>query len=174
MEVIYFVYINAKKQLSAYEIASPSYTEKYVQGISLSDSGYRTFRKDRFIKTFDNFDDAKSYADVISVGFDCTPLFPNEQRRDSSRKYDAPVFDGALEVCFTGFKKGDKERLVESASKANMIVRGDVTVNLHILCYGYNAGPKKMELARMKGSIVLDEQQFITLIETGEIPDSHN
>lgn len=174
MEIIHFVYISADKKVSAYEVSDPSYTERYVQGFSSSASGYRTFRKDRFIKSFDSFDEAKKYAELIAPTLDASLYILPEKRHDSVRKYDAPIFDGDLEVCFTGFKKADKERLIERAKLAAMVVRSEVTVNLHLLCYGYNAGPKKMELARMKGTIVLNEDEFLSLIETGEIPDIYS
>jgi len=174
MDIIYFVYISSDKKVAAYQVNNPSYSDLYVQGFSPSASGYRTFRKNRFIKSFDRLDEAKKYAELIAPTFDPSPYVLPEKRHDSLRKYDAPIFDGEFEVCFTGFKKADKERLIERAKLASMIVRSEVTVNLHILCYGYNAGPKKMELARMKGTIVLDEPQFISLIETGEIPDIYN
>ncbi|MGQ5978778.1 hypothetical protein ACUNHK_05370 [Serratia sp. IR-2025] len=174
MEKIYFVYISADKNVAAYEVINPSYTERYVQGFSPSASGYRTFRKDRFIKSFDCFDEAVKHAELIAPTIDASIYILSEKRHDSLRKYDAPIFDGDLEICFTGFKKADKERLIERAKLASMIIRSEVTVNLHLLCYGYNAGPKKMELARMKGTIVLNEDEFLSLIETGEIPDVYS
>ncbi|WP_367671488.1 hypothetical protein [Serratia symbiotica] len=174
METIYFVYISADKKVAAYAVNNPSHSERYVQGFSPSESGYRTFRKDRFIKSFERFDDAKKHADLIAPTIDASQYIFPEKRHDSLRKYDAPVFDCEFEICFTGFKKADKDRLIERAKLAGMIVRSEVTVNLHLLCYGYNAGPKKMELARMKGTIVLNEDEFLSLIETGEIPDVYS
>lgn len=76
-----------------------------------------------------------------------------------------------FEVCFTGFKKDDKERLISLATDNKMSVRTSVTQNLQVLCCGYNAGPKKVDAARMKGVVILDESQFQLLVETGEVPD---
>lgn len=161
MEIIYFVYIDSKLNVSAFALKNPSYTDIYFQGFSPSAHGYRTFRRDRLIESFDSFEEAQAHAEFIAPTLDTTLYSPQKTRCTT----------GAFEVCFTGFKKSDKERLMNKALEANMIVRTDVTVNLHFLCFGYNAGPKKMELARMKGTTVLDEQQFISLIETGELPD---
>lgn len=40
-----------------------------------------------------------------------------------------------------------------------------------ILCCGYNAGPTKVTAARMKGVLILDEEQFLNMVSTGEVPD---
>ncbi|WP_198597588.1 hypothetical protein [Enterovibrio norvegicus] len=56
-----------------------------------------------------------------------------------------------------------------------MTVRSEVTKHLNILCYGYNAGQKKLDKARTQGAIIINEPDFLTLLETGEIPeDSHH
>ncbi|EFK6636743.1 BRCT domain-containing protein [Escherichia coli] len=78
-----------------------------------------------------------------------------------------------FEVCFTGFKKTDKDRLKNSAISAGMIVRNDVTANLHILCCGRNAGPKKMEIAALKGTMILTESEFLDFLNLGVIPDKY-
>ncbi|MEY4767957.1 MAG: hypothetical protein RL637_596 [Pseudomonadota bacterium] len=83
-------------------------------------------------------------------------------------KRDANTID---EICFTGFKSADKQRLTKIAIAANMLVRKEVSTNLKYLCCGYNAGPKKLEIAREKNILTLSESQFINLIETGEIPE---
>ncbi|MBN1085318.1 hypothetical protein JNO12_10760 [Erwinia aphidicola] len=72
-----------------------------------------------------------------------------------------------------GSKKDDKDRLSELAKGKGMIVRKDITVNLHLLCGGYNAGPKKLEVAQKKGTMILHEAEFLSLIETGELPDDY-
>ena len=52
-----------------------------------------------------------------------------------------------------------------------IVVRSTVKNNLNFLCCGYNAGPKKIEKARAQNVIALDEEQFVRLLETGEIPE---
>ena len=76
-----------------------------------------------------------------------------------------------LDICFTGFGKAEKAKLTELAEDAGMVVRQSVTVFLNFLCYGPNAGPKKMEKARMQGVIALSASQFEDMIITGEIPE---
>ena len=78
---------------------------------------------------------------------------------------------GKIETCFTGFTKEDKERLTTIAKEKNMLVRETVTVKLDFLCGGYNAGSAKKEKAKNQGAIFLTEEQFLLMIETGELPE---
>ncbi|TXE33221.1 BRCT domain-containing protein [Serratia marcescens] len=185
MEEIYFVYVSADRRIAAYSLSNRSEHGNYMQGYSHTSGGLRTFRKERFIEFFDCIEDAAAHADKLNANlelFDFSSVDLNRNRSGEFRykRYESPGmlapldFSGAHEICFTGFKKEDKERLSKLASEAGMIVRKDVTVNLHFLCGGYNAGPKKLEAARTKGSMILREPEFIALIETGELPDSYD
>tara|TARA_R110002033_G_scaffold54_1_gene848 strand:- start:999 stop:1691 length:693 start_codon:yes stop_codon:yes gene_type:complete len=74
-----------------------------------------------------------------------------------------------LEICFTGFAKQDRAQLEELATDSGFIVRKDVTKNLHMLCTGKNAGPKKVNKAHTDGAAIFDEAAFIALVQTGEL-----
>ncbi|CAI0764044.1 BRCT domain-containing protein [Serratia ficaria] len=186
MEDIFFVYITASKKVSAYGLSAPERVGDYVQGICTNSGSYKTFRLDRFLQFFGNIETAEEYAARIRCFLleepDATeiPLLALQQNQKKYNRYESPSmfkpldFSGALEICFTGFKKEDKARLIKIASDKGMIVRGDITVNLHFLCGGYNAGPKKLEVARKKGTLILRESEFLTLIETGELPDDYD
>ncbi|HCE3233947.1 TPA: hypothetical protein NG565_001406 [Vibrio parahaemolyticus] len=76
-----------------------------------------------------------------------------------------------MDVCFTGFAKDDKSELMSKAESKEMMVRQSVTRHLDILCYGYNAGPKKLEKALEQGVMILNRHQFENLLETGEVPE---
>lgn len=76
-----------------------------------------------------------------------------------------------MDVCFTGFSKADKTELANLANEKNMMVRQSVTKHLDILCYGYNAGPKKLESALSQGVMILNRNQFVNLLATGEVPE---
>lgn len=73
------------------------------------------------------------------------------------------------QVCFTGFSATEKATLAAAAVEARLEVVASVTKNLAFLCAGENAGPAKLAKARGQGVHVLTHQQFIHLIETGEI-----
>ncbi|EFR7922777.1 hypothetical protein H1Z67_000112 [Salmonella enterica] len=176
MERLYFVYINAKSVIAAYELANVKYNGDYIQGYCPTEGAFRTFRKDRFIKFLDSFEDAIEYLNKTVPTLD---INKDEWVKTKSRHhYDSfnlkkPDFKNTFEVCFTGFKKTDKDRLKDSAISAGMIVRSDVTANLHILCCGYNAGTKKMEIATLKGTMVLTENEFLDFLNSGVIPDKY-
>ncbi|MPY25153.1 BRCT domain-containing protein [Shewanella sp. YLB-07] len=75
----------------------------------------------------------------------------------------------ALEICFTGFAKQQRKDLEELATESSFIVRKAATKNLHILCAGGNAGPKKVATAKADGAVILSPEGFIQLVRTGEI-----
>lgn len=158
METSAFIYINAKKVINAYSIYQVSESELHLQGICSRSNSLRTFRKDRVLKECSSLNEAISLLSDYPV---------SEHEFLVSKPKKANLF----EVCFTGFKKDDKERLTAIATENKMSVRSSVTQNLQVLCCGYNAGPTKVSAARMKGVIILDEKQFHSLIETGEFPD---
>lgn len=76
-----------------------------------------------------------------------------------------------LQVCFTGFGSSKKEELMQLASSSGKFKTvGSVTKNLDFLVGGDNAGPKKIEKAEEQGVQFLTEEQFIRLVQTGEVP----
>lgn len=71
---------------------------------------------------------------------------------------------------FYRFSKVDREYLETLAEIHDFKVRKTVTKNLNFLIMGDNAGPTKINSAIDVGAILLDENEFKTMIETGEIP----
>jgi NAD-dependent DNA ligase len=153
-----FIYQNAKGNVTGRVISDISETETYLQGFCHQAKGLRTFRKDRILEMLNSSEEIQSkLAHYISLN------------PDSSMPEKAHYL---LDVCFTGFKSADKNRLIALAESKDLVIRGSVTRSLNFLCCGYNAGPKKIEKARSQGVIALYEQQFVQLLETGEVPDS--
>ncbi|WP_370609457.1 hypothetical protein NMD12_05610 [Citrobacter portucalensis] len=159
MEEMHFVYINANARIGAHSISSVSHSENHIQGICQSAHSIRTFRKDRILQEFTSADEAQQA---------CVSFQPETYiHLTKVTKPRASTFD----ICFTGFKKADKERLIEVAEAHNLTVKSSVTQNLQMLCCGYNAGPSKVNAARMKGTVIIDEAGFVHFLETGEIPE---
>lgn len=153
-----FIYQDARGNITARDITDISETEYYLQGYCHIANDLRTFRKDRILELLSNGDDSElKVKHYISIS--PPPKAP-------------PQSHHLLDVCFTGFKSEDKKRLKEMAQSAGMIVRSSVTRSLTFLCCGYNAGPIKIEKARAQNVIALNEEQFIRLLETGEVPES--
>ena len=79
--------------------------------------------------------------------------------------------DNRLQICFTGFGTSKKAELVDYANGNKFKVVASVTKKLDYLVGGDNAGPKKIEKAESQGVQFLNEQQFVSLVKTGELPD---
>jgi DNA ligase (NAD+) len=74
------------------------------------------------------------------------------------------------QICFTGFAASAKQNLQEIARNAHLEVVTRVTKNLRYLCATGAAGPSKMREAKEKHVTIIDEKQFLAMIETGELP----
>lgn len=152
-----FIYRDAKGNITVRTVRDISETEDYLQGICLRSGDLRTFRKDRIIEEFpDKFSAETRLPHHIST---------NPPPKPPPRSHHL------IDICFTGFKNNDKEKLTNLAQGAGMIVRDFVTKSLNFLFGGYNAGPAKIEKARKQGVVFLNESQFIQLLETGEMPE---
>lgn len=75
------------------------------------------------------------------------------------------------QICFTGFSVSRRKELEGMAETAHLDVVTRVTKNLRYLCAGPNAGPSKMREAKDKAVVIMSEQQFLNLLDTGELPD---
>ncbi|ADU70699.1 BRCT domain-containing protein [Pantoea sp. At-9b] len=159
MEEMHFVYINARGHIKAHSLVQVSHSEEHIQGVCINTHMLKTYRKDRILKQTESGSLASE-----SVG-----AFSPENYRHLFTL--SPPKEVTFDICFTGFKKADKERLIECATANGMTVRSSVTQNLQLLCCGYNAGPTKVTAARMKGVVILDEEQFADFVKTGEIPE---
>lgn len=153
----YFVYINAKGEVKSYCLHEISESNDYIQAIH--HGVLKTFRQDRVIWRGACESEAAKVAET-------------SQHITLPKPPKAPSHN-LLEVCFTGFTKTKKAELTTASEAAKCLVRQSVTSNLDILCCGNNAGPKKVHAARRDGVLILTEQQFKYLLETGEIPDSN-
>jgi NAD-dependent DNA ligase len=153
-----FIYQDARGNITAREITDISETEAYLQGYCHLANDLRTFRKDRVLEVLSNSGDIELKLKHY-IAISPPPKAP-------------PKSHHLLDVCFTGFKSEDKKRLKEMAESTGMVVRSSVTRSLNFLCCGYNAGPKKIEKARAQNVIALREEQFLQLLETGEVPES--
>jgi len=65
------------------------------------------------------------------------------------------------QICFTGFKNSQKEKLRQLATQIGFDVKDGMTKNLAILVIGENAGPSKISKATAQGCTILTEGGFI-------------
>ena len=159
-----FIYRDSRGNITAREVTNISETEDYIQCICLKADALRTFRKDRVLEYIGN---QNQVSERLAYHIANNPKPMTKDIGTPRRKN----IEGNLEVCFTGFKKEDKEKLTKLAESEKLFVRTSVTKKLHFLCCGYNAGPSKIEKSRHQGVVVLSESQFRSMLETGEIPE---
>ena len=161
---MHYVYQSASGRISIFSIEDPQIFHKkgfdYLQFFDSTTNTYKTPRLDRVLFSSENLETAQAVFD--SVYKDPPPRPP---RAPSRPKVDA------YEICFTGFAKADKERLMALAEEKNMLIRKSVTKELDLLVTGYNAGPKKLESAHKQGVSITYEAGFYHLLETGELLD---
>ncbi|WP_143691372.1 hypothetical protein [Wohlfahrtiimonas larvae] len=160
-KILKFKYKNVKGEEHYFEIYLIKSFEYYFTGRTLDTDEYKTFKKERVIEYGD---DSKSILDQCPI--DASKVADNSFGFIKSYNPDL-----LFEVCFTGFKKADKTRLTEIAQNNNMYIASDTTANLGALVCGYNAGPKKIERALNNARTVeiMDEDEFLHFIETGEV-----
>lgn len=159
--ILKFSYKNAKGEESYYEIYLIKSFEYYFTGRTLDTDEYKTFKKERVMQYGE---DSRSILDQFPI--DATKATDNSL--GFIKSYNPDVL---FEVCFTGFKKADKTRLIEIAQNNKMYIASDTTANLGALVCGYNAGPKKIERAlnNVRTVEIMDEAEFLHFIETGEV-----
>lgn len=152
-----FAYRDAKGRETRRALSTATESDDYIRGIQASDGAFRTFRKAQVIKYFD--DEAAFQASHFP---DPTP--------DGSRWSAKPKAATGPEIAFTGFPARLRADLETRASQAGLLVRKGVTTKLSFLCTGPNAGPAKVASALDMGVVLMDQEAFGWMLETGEIP----
>ncbi|WP_239499070.1 BRCT domain-containing protein [Haemophilus influenzae] len=165
----HFVYMNWHKEVSAYSLENYKENEDYFIGYVSQKKRVITFRKDRIIKEFVNFDDAQHYAEnlpeEIFIQFD--------QKLNAIKHILSKPIQHPLTFCFTGFSKAQKQALIDLTIQVGLRAIQDVTSKCDYLVMCENSktiGPSKRAKAESLGVKLIFENQFFHLIETGEIP----
>lgn len=149
---ISFEYVTAGMR-SARTIINWAEVGRYLCGVDVADSRFKTFRKDRIT----------SYADgAEALLSDPKPPPPALPKR---------VEDDRQHIIFTGFPKVQRTNLEDRAREADLRVCSTVTKSCMYLVAGPRAGRTKVERARELSAYILTEPQFHALLETGELPD---
>lgn len=158
--VIHFIYKNLGNEVKEFSVGIDKVYDYHFAGIDLDNDRYKTFRKDSVIEYLND-------AEAVFSNFPTLPSKKPSERTKTRIEND----DNLFEVCFTGFKKADKDRLIALAKENKMYVVTKVTVNLAALVCGYNAGPKKIEQAiNSSGDVeIMNEEEFLHFLETGEV-----
>lgn len=158
-----FIYKNARNETREFDLGK-NWRErgKYITGYDPVDGHIKHFLKFRVIEYI--ADSEKMLSDPYPPAPD--QLIPYKVPANKKAEHD-----NRPEILFTGFPSVQKKHLQNKAEQAGLKVVSTVTVNLVYLCGGYNAGPSKLDRARMQGCYILNEAGFFNLITTGELPD---
>ena len=164
------IYVNTKGQAGVQHLVEIQKKDAntnefyYYNGWSELQDKVKTLRSDRILQRFDSVEQAETALSTMDI-----PLSTHREYYEPQYHISRP---DAFDICFTGFKKADKEELVKLAKDNDINVCQNVTLHLNMLCYGYNAGPVKLKKAMAKGVFIVNRDQFESFLETGEIPEN--
>jgi len=152
MQPIKFSYQDADGRDSVRCLTHWSENTRYIQGRGEGDTLPRTFRKDRVVEYLEGAD---------QLLFDKAPPAPEPAPKA------AP--DLRAQILFTGFKAAERAELEAFAEQSGFRVMKTAGKSLAFLCIGANAGPSKVEAARLAGAFILTVSELNSLVNTGEV-----
>jgi len=76
------------------------------------------------------------------------------------------------QICFTGFRPNEKEHLWGIAEDAGLKIVKSITKKLTFLCTGSDPGPVKLQKAKNQNVTIMNEKQFLNMLQTGEVPNA--
>ena len=167
----HIVYMSSHKDVRAYTLSNIIDDGFYLKAYCEQKRKIITLRHDRVISTFDNYQDADNYArnlpDNIYTLFD---------ERINNQRYQthSHTLQNNITFCFSGFKKERKEELTNLAIENDLRVVTSISKLVNFLVIDSSSatvGLTKLAKAEQFGIQVLNEQEFLNLLETGEIPD---
>lgn len=153
--VLGFVYRNAAGVVSQRRLTSWAEVGHYLEGFDEAAGKFCTFRKDRVVEYLDG-----AHAALIEPHSSPPPRI-----QTASPKDDRP------QILFTGFGAAQRALLENHAEEAGLKVVKTVTQTLVFLCAGPNAGPTKVQKARLQKVYIIREGELDALLRTGELPD---
>lgn len=165
----HLVYITSHKQIGVYSISNLNIDDIYFKGYCIQKNRVITLRADRIIKQFDDLALAENYAQNIPQ--DVFYLFDtllNQQRKEKI----TPIYK--IGLCFTGFKKAKKEELIKLATENDLRVVENVSGAVDFLIFDKESktvGPTKLAKAEKLGIKIINDEEFLYMLETGVVPD---
>jgi BRCT domain type II-containing protein len=169
--MISFRYKDAKGSITDRELVQWSETLTYIQGRSSADTFPKTFRKDRIVEVLSGSElllgDAAPAAPKLKANIHISPAAQVEQGFVPNPK--SPP-GGISQILFTGFAAAQRADLEGQAQGYGLKVMQTASKSLTFLCYGSNAGPSKVAKAQQAGAFIIDGDEFMHLMQTGELP----
>lgn len=149
-----FIYCTARGEVTERRVSNAKSNENYVTGYCHLRKSPKTFSIHRITDKNQNFSGTLLEEAIRN-------LPPIEQKSNNP--------NGAA-ICFTGYKKNDKNTLKELADEKGFYVTSGVIQHLDFLSCGPTAGPSKIKKAKELEVTILNEVQTRLLFETGEVP----
>ena len=161
---IFIVYLNRFNEAKAYEVEVLSEGGEDTVVFDWRQDKYKTLKTSKILSLKESYREALEVAKVLQENYSIIPKNKTGRRwKNVSNKF---------EVCFTGFNKAEKDKLIILAKDHNMYVRSVVTKNIGLLVCGERAGPMKMKKANVEGvSCVFGADGFHQFIEIGEVAE---
>lgn len=169
MSAISFTYRDAKGEISHRELIQWKENSLYLQGRSSVDTFPKTYRKDRIV-AFGTGEDLLLNEAAPPAPSTRTRATPMEFAAAAAASGQPSTPNGIHQVLFTGFAAAQRVELELRAEQSGLKVMKTAGKSLTFLCYGDNAGPTKVIKAQEAGAFIIDSEQFLHLIQTGELP----
>ena len=159
---IYLTYKNRFNEVKPYAVEILSSNNETTLVWDIEGDKPKTFKTIDILTEHSNLSEAIQAAEIAQSQYEVIPR--NKTGRILANR------EGKTEVCFTGFKKAEKEELIQIATESGFFIRSSVAKTLDVLVCGYNAGPEKLKRAHKQDvGIVSGKDGFLKFIETGEI-----
>lgn len=167
--VKHLVYITSHKQIGVYSMVNLHIDDIYFKGYCIQKNRIITLRADRIINQFDDLSVAEDYAQNLPKDvFDLFDSLLNQQRKEKV----TPIYK--IGLCFTGFKKAKKEELIKLATENDLRVVENVSGAVDFLIFDKESktvGPAKLAKAEKLGIKIINDEEFLYMLETGVVPD---
>ena len=151
MSALIFDYTDSGGKTRLWSLVNIHETEYHFSGIATDIGAYRTFKKTRVNRYLDGSEA------MLNAPFAVQPTVEKPP--------------AGLDILFTGFaaaRRKELENLTKQVDGLKLVKTP--TEHLRFICCGYNAGPSKVRTAIERGAWVLTEDDFLRLIDTGELP----
>ena len=155
-----FIYKNAQGIISYRELSQENEDEIYLKGIC-SLNGFRIFRKDRIIEVLSTSDGHQEKVQHYQKLHPYVAPDPNAPKRSFN--------PDLLDICFSGFKKADKDSIISKAKEYGFTVRSSITKGLCFLCTGNTPGQKKVKEANENDVMIINVEEFDKILEGKDI-----
>ena len=160
------IYLDGHGVVRCHDVSQCTETAGHLQGFS--GDHFKTFNLERILHEVQPGEDI----DILLAHYQDQHEQYTKAARSSQSKRITP---GGLRVLFTGFPANEHTLLETLATANGMDVVKTVVKDLDILCVWGHIGPGKLsrndkvDKARDIGAIVLNDEQLMTMIETGEL-----